>query len=174
MHRLKWNIQFNVCISWAKYVNKIFCLWLVLCWTGNLEHNSHYIWWAILRFFGADQHWHDDVIKWKRFPRYWSFVGEFTRHRGIPLTKTSDAELWCFFDLLLNKRLSKQSWGWWFETLSRLWWRLCNGFFATHHGRLVSFGRCDESHLQRWLTKLSGSGGAALSKTLQVCLVGYV
>ena len=23
-----------------------------------------------------------------------------------------------FFDLLLNKRLSKQSWGWWFETLS--------------------------------------------------------
>ena len=26
----------------------------------------------------------------------------------------------------LNKRLSKQSWGWWFETLSRPLWRHCN------------------------------------------------
>ena len=32
-----------------------------------------------------------------------------------------------FFDLRLNKRLSKQSWGWWFETLSRPLWRHCNG-----------------------------------------------
>ena len=29
------------------------------------------------------------------------------------------------FDLRLNKRLSKQSWGWWFETLSRPLWRHC-------------------------------------------------
>ena len=28
-----------------------------------------------------------------------------------------------FFDLCLNKRSSKQSWGWWFETLSRPLWR---------------------------------------------------
>ena len=27
----------------------------------------------------------------------------------------------------LNKRLSKQSWGWWFETPSRSLWRHCNG-----------------------------------------------
>ena len=33
---------------------------------------------------------HDDVIRWKHFPRYWPFG------RGIPLTKASDAELWCF------------------------------------------------------------------------------
>ena len=32
-----------------------------------------------------------------------------------------------FFDLRLNKRLSKQSWGWWFETPSRSLWRHCNG-----------------------------------------------
>ena len=31
-----------------------------------------------------------------------------------------------FFDLLLNKRLSKQSWGWWFETPSRSLWRHCD------------------------------------------------
>ena len=29
----------------------------------------------------------------------------------------------------LNKRLSKQSWGWWFETLSRPLWCRCNGLF---------------------------------------------
>ena len=45
--------------------------------------------------------------------------GEFAGHRWITRTKTSDAELWCFLDLRLNKRLSKQSWGWWFETPSR-------------------------------------------------------
>ena len=32
-----------------------------------------------------------------------------------------------FFDLRLNKRWSKQSWGWWFETLSCPLWRHCNG-----------------------------------------------
>ena len=45
----------------------------------------------------------------------------------IPRTKASDAELWCFFDLRLNKRLSKQSWGWWFERPSRPLWRHSNG-----------------------------------------------
>ena len=39
---------------------------------------------------------HDDVIKWKHFPRCWPFVGEFTGHRWIPRTKASDVELWCF------------------------------------------------------------------------------
>ena len=31
-----------------------------------------------------------------------------------------------FIYLRLNKRLSKQSWGWWFETLSRPLWSHCN------------------------------------------------
>ena len=41
---------------------------------------------------------HDDVIKRKHFPRYTGgrFCGEFTGDRWIPLTKDSDAELWCF------------------------------------------------------------------------------
>ena len=40
--------------------------------------------------------WHDDVIKWKHFPRYWPFMRGTTGHRWIPLTKASDAELWFF------------------------------------------------------------------------------
>ena len=31
-----------------------------------------------------------------------------------------------FFDLRLNKRLGKHSWGWWFKTLSHALWRHCN------------------------------------------------
>ena len=38
---------------------------------------------------------HDDVIKWKHFPRYWPFVRGIHRSRWIPHTKASDAELWC-------------------------------------------------------------------------------
>ena len=50
--------------------------------------------------------------------------GESTRHRWIPLTKASDAESFdIFFDLRLNKRFSKQSSRWWFETQSRSLWR---------------------------------------------------
>ena len=49
--------------------------------------------------------------------------GEITGHRWIPPTKASDAELWCFLCLRLNKWLSKQSWGWWYETPSHPLWR---------------------------------------------------
>ena len=53
---------------------------------------------------------------------------EFTGPRWILHTKASDAEVfYFFFDLRLNKRLSKQSWGWWFETLSCPLWRHCRG-----------------------------------------------
>ena len=41
-------------------------------------------------------------------------------------TKANDAELWSFFDLCLNKRLSKQWRGWWFQTPSCPLWRQCN------------------------------------------------
>ena len=42
------------------------------------------------------RHSHDDVIKWKHFPRNWPFVRGIHRLRWIPHTKASDAELWCF------------------------------------------------------------------------------
>ena len=43
--------------------------------------------------------------------------GEFPTQR--PVTRSFDV----FFDLRLNKWLSKLWWGWWFETLSRPLWR---------------------------------------------------
>ena len=39
---------------------------------------------------------HDDVIKWKHFPRNWPFVRGIHRSRWIPHTKASDAELLMF------------------------------------------------------------------------------
>ena len=48
-------------------------------------------------------------------------AGEFPAQR--PVTRSFDV----FFHLRLNKRLSKQSKGWWFETLSRPLWRHRNG-----------------------------------------------
>ena len=53
--------------------------------------------------------------------------GEFTGHRWIPRTKPVTRSFDVFFDLSLNKRLSKQSWGWWFETPLCALWRHCNG-----------------------------------------------
>ena len=73
-----------------------------------------------------NENWHDDVIKWKHFPRYWPFfagnspvTGEFPAQR--PVTLSFDV----FFDLRLNKRWSKQCRGWWFEAPSCPWWRHC-------------------------------------------------
>ena len=50
-------------------------------------------------------------------------TGEFPTQR--PVTRNVDV----FFDLCLNKRLSKHSWGWWFETPSRSLWRHWNDFW---------------------------------------------
>ena len=68
---------------------------------------------------------HDDVIKWRHFPRYWPFVRGI--HRGFPAQRPVTRIFDVFCDLRLNKRLSKQSWGWWFETLLRTLWRHHNG-----------------------------------------------
>ena len=52
--------------------------------------------------------------------------GEFPAQR--PVMRSFDV----FFDLCLNKRLRKQSWGWWFKTPSRQLWRHCNDMSLFH------------------------------------------
>ena len=54
-------------------------------------------------------------------------TGEFPAQR--PVTRNFDV----FLDLSLNKQLSKQSWGWWFETPSRPLWRHCNDMDLCQH-----------------------------------------
>ena len=67
---------------------------------------------------------HGEVIKWKHFPRYWSFVRRIQRppvnspHKG----QWRGALMISLICVWIND-WNKQSWGWWFETLSRSLWR---------------------------------------------------
>ena len=62
--------------------------------------------------------------------------GEFPAQR--PVTQSFDV----FFDLRLNKSLSKQLWGWWFERILRPLWHHCN---------------VSQSHWSGWFTEKSAS-----------------
>ena len=92
-----------------------------------------------------------------------------------------------FFDLGLNKRLSKQSRGWWFATPSRPLWRHCNNFPKS--GRIQSVGpygtmENDQHWFEQWLDALRriiipwtnvdwssvGASGAQLMAILQKML----
>ena len=52
-------------------------------------------------------------------------------HGGFPSQRPVTRSFDIFFDLRLNKRLSKQLWSWWFETSSGSLWRHCNGSLKT-------------------------------------------
>ena len=75
-------------LVWQKQVSR----------AGTSNYTPLYLWYVntcpcfLYRFW----HTHDDVIKWKHFPRYWPFVRGIHRSRWNPRTKASDAELWCF------------------------------------------------------------------------------
>ena len=56
-------------------------------------------------------------------------TGEFPAQ--WPVTRSVDV----FFDLRPNKPLSKQWWGWWFETPSRPLWRHCNIIHGQWYGK---------------------------------------
>ena len=63
---------------------------------------------------------HDDVIKWKHFPRYWPFV------RGIHRWPSdfSYKGQWC--GALIFSLICAGTKRWWFETSSRSLWSHCN------------------------------------------------
>ena len=68
-------------------------------------------------------------------------TGEFPAQR--PVTRSFGV----FFYLRLNERLSKESWGWWFETPSRPLWRHSNGdagwrLFLTSSLLFCAFRKC--------------------------------
>ena len=65
-------------------------------------------------------------------------TGEFPTQR--PVTRSFDV----YFDLRPNERLSKQWWGWWFETLSRSLWRHRNDNKSIRKSDLYALGclRC--------------------------------
>ena len=72
----------------------------ILCWMWT---NLHVDWDCCyitrrqkLKTNSAMPLYHDDIIKWNTFHITGPLCGVFTGHCWIPLTKASDAELWCF------------------------------------------------------------------------------
>ena len=60
------------------------------------------------------------------FPVTGPLCGEFTSHQWFHAQRSVMWSFDVFFDLCLNKQLSKQSWSWWFEMPSWSLWNHCN------------------------------------------------
>ena len=108
----------------------------------------------------------DDVVKWKHFPRYWPFV------RGIhrsPMNSSHKGQCHgaLIFPLIyaLNKRLSIQSRGCWFETPSRSLRRHRNDYCS-----LVTY--FDKVSIQRMVCTESSPTGASTNQIILTSPVG--
>ena len=107
--------------KWPPYIKSALYHWIVHMWFLNcLLLNP-----VVL---------HDDIIKWKHFMHYWPSV-----RQQRPVTWRFGV----FFDLCLNKCLSKQSWGWWSEMSSPIifspsLWRHCNRIWIFTNNTFVS------------------------------------
>ena len=93
------SILTHICVTWSQYI-----MWPLVCvhawWRHQMETFS-----ALLALCAGNS----------------PVPGEFPTQR--PVTRGFDV----YFDLRPNKRLSKQSLGWWFMTLSCPLWRHRNG-----------------------------------------------
>ena len=97
----------------------------LISWYGNEITNLR----LQLHLPGAIEWTHDDIFKWKHFPCNWPFVWGIHRSSvNIPSQRPVTRSFDVFFDLRLNKELSKQSRVQWFETPSCSLWRHCNVF----------------------------------------------
>ena len=108
----------------------VICLYYMLCHAPV----TYYIYTAIVEMLSFEiDHFNSIETLWRHQMETFSALlaicagnspvtGEFPTQR--PVTRSFDV----FYDLRLNKRLSKQSWGWWFDTPSCPLWRHCNEF----------------------------------------------
>ena len=133
-----WSLHFQIFVIKFNFLKEYFILWLKLDWfVDDIETASAN---KVLRYQPANKRPFIAcrTLCGRKKPPWWRHpmetfsalltvcsgnspvTGEFPAHR--PVTQSSDV----FFDFRLNKQLSKQSWGWWFETPSRPLWRHCN------------------------------------------------
>ena len=123
-----WKSSFKICLStcdknilqkstWL-YTRQMFHIkWIVFhvlcmvsCYSAYKNHRRH-----------------ENVIKWKHFRVTGPLCGEFTTGE-FPTQRPMPRSFGVFFHLRLTERLSKQSWGWWYETPLRPSRRHSNGF----------------------------------------------
>ena len=75
------------------------------------------------------------------------WCGEFTGPGEFPTQRPVTRSFVVFFDLRLNKRLSKQPCGWWFDTPSWSLWRHCN---VTWYSKLAAWWVCNDTKIQHY------------------------
>ena len=101
LNMLSWNsLASGLHYQLALSAGVFHALWLIAWWRHQMEIFS-----ALLAICAGNS----------------PVTGEFPTQR--PVTRSFDV----YFDLRPKERLSKQWWGWWFETLSRSLWRHRNG-----------------------------------------------
>ena len=153
-----WNFySFQTC--WL--VNRLFVHWSRGWGVLPFSERFFYVFWNIFSTTRANmfeehhaatsRHIHDDVIKWKHFRVTGHLCWEFPAQR--PVTRSFHV----FFDLRLDKPLSKQSWGWWFETPSSSLWRHCNAARISDYIR-YKLNDIVTIHCQTSKFKFSGNG----------------
>ena len=122
---------------------------VIMYWIGNDENNKMAV--AML----SDTWWRHQMETFSALLAICAgnslVTGEFPAQR--PVTRSFDV----FFDLRPNKRLSKQSWGWWFEMSSCPLWRHSNALsnqcltYCTLDPRIKLAGTFQAVHLKSWL-----------------------
>ena len=109
---------YDICLFCVSVKNIIIIWFVVLGVSLGPALQTYWLLWC--------REYFDDVIIWSIFRVTGPLCGEFTGHRWIPRMRPVTRSFDVFFDLCLNKGLSKQSWGWWFETPLCSLWRHCN------------------------------------------------
>ena len=133
---LKWGQPYKVISNESNCNLKSIMLEMIV---GYIIHNGSVIFSAVFITYShkADLAWipwtsNENMLSWWRhqmehFRRYWPFMQGI---RSSPVNSLHNGQ-WrgaFMFSLICawKKRLSKQSWGWWFETPSCPLWRHCN------------------------------------------------
>ena len=114
--------------------------WWVKIGLGLVPSDRQAVIWAQVLCWHMTSLGHNELLD-QSVVEYWCFMmtssngnifrvtgplcGEFTGPGEFPTQWPVTRSFDVFFDLRLNKRLSKQPWGWWFETPSLSWWRHC-------------------------------------------------
>ena len=88
--------------------------------------------------------------------------GEFPTQR--PVTRSFDVS----FDLRLNKWLSKQPWGWWFETPLWSLWRQCN-----EKNRIITSYECNSKFRCNYIDVIMGTMTSQITSLFSVYSTVY-
>ena len=112
-YRPRYTASYDVIWPWwvELFYQHIEAKWHIYALVGELNHRWFMQWW---------RHETETISASLAFMRG-IHRSPVNSPRG-PMTRNFDV----FFALSLNKRLSKQSWGWWFKTPSRPLWHHCN------------------------------------------------